>query len=75
MASAFRFEAKYDMKSDRILGGDANGTLLFQVAQLRMGPDKVPVSIVLYIDKTFMKRGISLRPVYCKISYTISYAI
>jgi hypothetical protein len=71
----FRFEAKYDSKGDRILGCDANGTLSFQMAQMRIGPDKVPVSIVLYIDKTFMKRGIPIRPVYCKISYTISCAI
>ena len=71
----FRFEAKYDSKGDRIFGGDANGTLSFQLAQLRIGPDKVPVSIVLYIDKTFMRRGIPIRPVYCKISYTISHTI
>ena len=76
-ASALRlwFEAKYDSKGDRIFGGDANGTLSFQLAQLRIGPDKVPVSIVLYIDKTFMRRGIPIRPVYCKLSYTISHKI
>ena len=34
---------------------------------------KVPVSIVLYIDKTFMRRGIPIRLVYCKISYMISH--
>jgi len=44
----FRFEAKYDSKGDRIFGGDANGTLSFQLAQLRIGPDKVPVSIVVH---------------------------
>ena len=75
----FRFEAKYDSKGDRILGGDANGTLSFQLAQLRIGPDKVPVLIVLlpllYIDKTFILRGIPIRPVYCKLSYTISHTI
>jgi hypothetical protein len=71
----FRFEAKYDSKGDRILGGDANGTLSFQLAQLRIGPDKIPVSIGLYIDKTFMRRGIPIRPVYCKLSYTISHTI
>ena len=67
----FRFEAKYDLKDDQILGCDANGTLSFQLAQLCIGPDKVPVSIVLYIDKTFMRRGIPIHPVYCNLSYTI----
>jgi len=71
----FRFEAKYDSKGNRILGGDANGSLCFQLAQLRIGDDKVPVSLVLYIDKTFIKRGIPVRPIYGKISYTISYTI
>jgi len=76
----FRFEAnlaKYDSKGDQILGGDANGTLSFQLAQLRIGPDKVPVSIqvVLYIDKTFMRRGIPICPLYCKLSHTILHKI
>ena len=62
----FRIGAKYYSKGNRILGGDANGTLLFQLAQLHIGPDKVPVSIVLYIYKTFMRRGIPIRPAYCK---------
>lgn len=66
----FRFEAKYDSMGNRILGGDANGSLCFQLAQLRIGDDKVPVSLVLYIDKTFIKRGIPVRPIYGKISYT-----
>jgi len=71
----FWFESKYDSKGDRILGSDANCTLSFQLAQLCIGPDKVPVSIVLYIDKTFMRRGIPIHPVYCKLSYTISHTI
>ena len=44
--------------ADRILGGHANGSISFQLAQMRIGADKVPISIVLYIDATFIKRGI-----------------
>jgi hypothetical protein len=51
---------------DRILGGHANGSVSFQLAQLRVGAGKVPISIVLYIDATFIKRGIPIRPIYCK---------
>ena len=68
----FRFKVSYDAKGNRILGGDANGALAFQMAQLRIGPDKVPVFIVLYIDKTFLERGISIRPIYGNI-YSIRY--
>ena len=61
--------------ADRILGGHANGSISFQLAQMRIGADKVPISIVLYIDATFIKRGIPFRPIYCKYmhSYMNSY--
>ena len=61
--------------ADRILGGHANGSISFQLAQMRIGADKVPISIVLYIDATFIKRGIPIRPIYCKYihSYMNSY--
>jgi len=52
--------------ADRILGGHANGSISFQLAQIRIGADKVPISIVLYIDATFIKRGIPIRPIYYK---------
>lgn len=58
-------------KGERILGGHANGSVSFQIAQTRVGPGKVPISIVLYIDATFLKRGIPIRPIYGTISYTI----
>jgi hypothetical protein len=46
------------------------------MAQERFGPGKVPISIVLYIDGTFIKRGISVRPVYSELYimvYTMLY--
>jgi hypothetical protein len=33
--------------------------------------DKVPVSIVLYIDGTYLKKGIPIRPVYSKCIHII----
>jgi hypothetical protein len=52
--------------ADRILGGHANGSISFQLAQLRIRAEKVLISIVVYIMATFIKRGIPIRPIYCK---------
>jgi hypothetical protein len=71
----FAFKEYKNANGDRILGGHANGSVSFQIAQASVGPGKVPISIVLYIDATFLKRGIPIRLIYCKISYTISYTI
>ena len=71
----FAFKEYKNANGDCILGGHANGSVSFQIAQASVGPGKVPISIVLYIDATFLKRGIPIRPIYCKISYTISYTI
>jgi hypothetical protein len=67
----FAFKEYKNANGDRILGGHANGSVSFQVAQARVGPGKVPISIVLYIDATFLKRGIPIRPIYCKLVYDI----
>jgi hypothetical protein len=67
---------KYKMaKGDRILGGHANGSDSFQISQARVGPGIVPISIVLYIDATFLKRWIPIRSIYGKVLYMISYFI
>ena len=78
----YKFQEYKNAKGDRILGGHANGSVSFQIAQSRVGPGKVPISIVLYIDATFIKRGIPIRPIYRElthdishISYTISYIL
>ena len=62
----FAFKEYKNARGDRILACDANGSLTFQVAQIDVGPGKVPISIVLYIDGTFIERGIPIRPIYCK---------
>ena len=71
----FAFKEYKNANGDRILGGHANGSVSFQLAQARVGPGKVPISIVLYIDATFLKRGIPIRPIYCKLVYDIVYYI
>ncbi len=60
---------------------ELNGSLKFELAQFRLGPGTVPISIVLYIDATFIKHGIPIRPIYselllsfdiiCNINYDI----
>jgi hypothetical protein len=62
----FAFKEYKNARGDRIIACDANGSLTFQLAQSVVGPGKVPISIVLYIDGTFIKRGIPIRPIYCK---------
>ncbi len=65
----FAFHEYKDKKGNRIFAGHANGSVSFQLAQLNVGEGKVPVSIVLYIDGTFLKKGIPIRPVYSKRMY------
>ena len=70
----FGFKEYLDPHGNRLFAGHANGSVTFQLAQIRVGSDKVPVSLVIYIDATYIKRGIPIRPIYRK-SYTMSYAI
>ena len=48
----FAFHEYKDPHGNRLFDGDANGSVSFQLAQIKIGNDKVPVSIVLYIDGT-----------------------
>jgi hypothetical protein len=64
----FGFKLSTDAKGGRVLGGDANGSLSFEIAQFRVGPGTVPISIVLYIDATYIKHGIPIRPIYSELS-------
>jgi hypothetical protein len=68
----YAFKEYKNANGDSILGGHANGSVSFQVAQARVGPGKVPISIVLYINATFLKRRIPIRPIYCKLVYDIT---
>ena len=60
----YGFHEYKDPHGNRLFAGDANGSVSFQLAQIKLGPGKVPVSIVIYIDGTFLKKGIPIRPVY-----------
>jgi hypothetical protein len=62
----FAFNEYKDPHGNRLFAGHANGSISFQLAQMRVGEGIVPVSIVLYIDGTFIKKGIPIRPVYSK---------
>jgi hypothetical protein len=58
----FAFDEYKDSRG--IFAWDANSSVSFQLAQLKIAPNKIPVSIVIYIDSTFLKRGIPIHPVY-----------
>jgi hypothetical protein len=67
----FGFKLSTDANGERVLGGDANGSLSFELAQFRLGPGTVPISIVLYIDATFIKQGIPIRPIYSELQLNL----
>ncbi len=78
----FGFKEYLDPRGNRLFAGHSNGSVTFQLAQIQVGADKVPVSLVIYIDATYIKRGIPIRPIYCKscnfifdIAYDIAYDI
>ncbi len=78
----FGFKEYLDPHGNRLFAGHSNGAVPFQLAQIRVGADKVPVSQVIYIDATYIKRGIPIRPLNCKscnfifdIAYDIVYDI
>ena len=59
----FTFEMLINEDGEREFGA-SNGAVSFQMAQLRSGPDCVPVSLVIYIDGSFIKHGIPVKPIY-----------
>jgi hypothetical protein len=56
----FAFKEYRKARGDCILACDVNSSLTFQLAQIDVGPGKMPISKVLYIDWTFIKRGIPI---------------
>jgi hypothetical protein len=52
----FAFHEYKDPHGNRLFAGDANRSVSFQLAQIKIGTDNFPVSIVLYIDGTFLNR-------------------
>jgi hypothetical protein len=44
--------------------GASNSAVSFQLAQVRVGAYCVPVSLVIYIDSSFIKHWIPVKPIY-----------
>ena len=53
----FAFKEYKDATGALIIGGHTNGSVTFQLAQIRVGEGVVPISIVLYVDGSFIKRA------------------
>ncbi len=70
----FGFHEYKDPRGNRLFAGQSNGSVSFQLAQLNVSEGKVTVFILLYIDGTYLKKGILIQPVYHKCMY-ISYPI
>jgi hypothetical protein len=70
----FGFKLSTNANGDRVLGGDANGSVSFELTQICVGPGTVPMSIVIYIDATYIKHWIPIRPIYSEL-YDIIYDI
>ena len=64
----FFFKEYLDPHGNRPFAGHSNESVSFQLAQLRIGEGilKVPLSLIIYIDATYIKKGIPIRPIYCK---------
>jgi len=56
----FAFKEYLDPHGNRLFAGHANGSVCFELAQFHIGEGKV------YIDATYIKKGIPIRPIYCK---------
>ena len=59
----FSFEMSETEDGELELGA-SNGAVSFQIAQIRCGEGCVPVSLVIYIDCSFIKHGIPVKPIY-----------
>ncbi len=54
------FHEYKDPHGNRLFAGDANGSVSFQLTQIKISIDMVPVSIVMYIEGTILKKRISI---------------
>jgi len=64
----FEFKEYKDSKGNIIFSCESNGSDSFQIGQIRTGDKIVPVSLVLYIDGTFMKNDIPICPIYGELN-------
>jgi hypothetical protein len=68
----FGFKRQTNTEGELIFACEANGSVAFQLAQLSMGPNTILLALVAYMDCTFMKRGIGIRPIYCEFTHDIT---
>jgi hypothetical protein len=68
----FRFQEYKDPRDNRLFAGQSNGSVSLQLVQLKVSEGKVPAFILLYIDGTYLKKGILIHSVYHKCIYIIS---
>ena len=59
----FQFEISVDEDGRREFGA-SNGAVSFHIAQIRCGEGCTPISLVIYIDGSFIKHGIPVKPIY-----------
>ncbi len=59
----FQFEISVDEDGRRDFWA-SNGAFWFQIAQIRCGEGCTPVSLVIYIDCSFIKHEIPVKPIY-----------
>ena len=60
----FSFEMIVNEDSGEREFGRSNSAGLFQLTSVRAGPDCVPVSLVVYVDSSFIKHWIPVKPIY-----------
>ncbi len=66
----FQFEISVDEDGHQELGA-SNGAVSFEIAQIRFGEGCTPVSLVIYIDGSFIKHGIPIKPIYGTYQFDI----
>jgi hypothetical protein len=65
-----QFEISVDEDGRREFGA-SNGAVSFQIAQIHCGEGCTPVSLVIYIDGSFIKYGIQVKPIYGMYKFDI----
>ena len=61
----FQFKEYFDSRGVRVCS-EGNGSLTFQAAAAKIGPDKAALSLVLYLDGTYVLSNVDVRVLYCK---------
>ena len=64
----YKFEMETDSEGSRVFC-EGHTCLNFQQNAERIGPEVVPLSVVLYIDGTPFGKRVSCKPIYC--AYTL----